>query len=262
MPYETVLFEQHGHIALITINRPEAMNSVNEQLSKEMGIVLEEFAQDPNLWVAVITGAGEKSFCAGADLKEFAAGRSVIPEETAHWGFGGIVQHFVPKPIIAAVNGFALGGGTEIALSCDLIVASERASFGLPEVKRGIIAGAGGLLRLPRQIPLKVALETVFTGEPLSAADALRWGLINRVVPHDQVVATAMNLAEKICENAPVSVRASKEIIYRGLDVPLNYPPDAWDVNSKYLAIVMASEDFKEGPKAFAEKRKPNWIGY
>lgn len=262
MSYETVLYERCGHIALITINRPEAMNSVNAQLSREMGAAIEDFVRDTDLWTAVITGAGEKSFCAGADLKELAAGRSVIPEETAHWGFAGIVQHFVPKPIIAAVNGFALGGGTEIAIACDLIVASEHASFGLPEVKRGIIAGAGGLLRLPRQIPLKVALETVFTGEPLSALDALRWGLINKVVPHDQVVKAAMDLATKICENSPVSVRTSKEIIYRGLDVPLDYPPDAWAINAKYLEIVLASEDFKEGPKAFAEKRKPKWVGY
>lgn len=261
MSYETVLFERRGRTAVITLNRPEAMNAVNSQLWCEAGTALEEFAQDPELWVAVITGAGERAFCAGADLKELAAGGFRIPEHAARWGFAGIVQHYVSKPLIAAVNGFALGGGTEIALACDLIVASERASFGLPEVKRGIIAAAGGLLRLPRQLPLKRAVEAIFTGEPLTAAEAQRWGLVNRVVPHEQVLPEALALAEKICENAPLAVRASKEIIYRGLDAPLDYPAEAWEINRKYRAEVMASADAREGVRAFAEKRRPRWTG-
>lgn len=262
MSYKTILFQRQGHIALITFNRPEAMNAVNAQLALEVGSALEEFAEDTDLWVAVITGAGDKSFCAGADLKELAAGRQVIPQETAHWSFAGLCRHYVPKPIIAAVNGFAFGGGTEIALACDLVVASERASFGLQEVKRGLIAAAGGLLRLPRQIPLKVAVEAILTGDPISVEEAFRWGLVNKIVPNDQVVPAAMALAEKICTNSPVAVRASKEVIYRGLSLPVDCAQEAWEINKNYITYVKASEDFKEGTRAFAEKRKPNWKGY
>ncbi len=262
MNYETILFERVGHIAKFTLNRPQAMNAVSSQLWNEMGTALEEFSNDPDLWVAIITGAGDRAFCVGADLKEVAAtGGLKRTEQMNKWGFAGIVQHYIEKPLIAAVNGFALGGGTEIALACDLVVASEKASFGLPEVKRGILAGAGGLIRLPRQIPLKVAMNSIFTGEPLSAAEALRWGLVNQVVPQDEVVSAAMALAEKICENAPVSIRASKNVVYRSLDVSLDFPPEAWDVNNTYINVVMQSEDAKEGPRAFAEKRKPNWKG-
>lgn len=261
MTYETVLFERFAHVAKITLNRPSAMNAVNSQLWREAGSALEEFARDPDLWVAIITGAGEKVFCAGADLKAIAAGQMVITEDMRKWGFAGLVQHFIPKPIIAAVNGFALGGGTEIALSCDLVVASDQATFGLPEVKRGIVAGAGGLLRLPRQIPLKVAAHVILTGESLSAQEALRWGLVNEVVPHDQLMPSALAMAEKICANAPVAVSMSKQLIYRSLDASLDFPPAAWEINEEYMQLVMASEDAKEGPRAFAEKRKPNWKG-
>lgn len=261
MGYETVVMERVGRVAIITLNRPHAMNAINAQLSRDAGNALEEFASDPELWVAVLTGAGERSFCAGADLKEVAAGRFEQTEESKKWGFAGLVQHHIAKPVIAAVNGFALGGGTEIALACDLIVASERASFGLPEVKRGILAAAGGLLRLPRQLPLKVAMHAILTGEPLSALEAQRWGLVNRVVAHEQVVSEAVALANQIIENAPIAVRASKEIVYRGLDRPLSFPQDAWEVNQTYAAQVMESADAKEGPRAFAEKRQPQWQG-
>ena len=262
MNYETIIFERMGHIAKFTLNRPQAMNSVSSQLWNEMGTALEEFNQDPELWVAIITGAGDRAFCAGADLKEVVAtGGLKKTEQMSKWGFAGITQHYIEKPLIAAVNGFALGGGTEIALACDLVVASEKASFGLPEVKRGILAGAGGLIRLPRQIPLKVAMHVILTGESLSAAEALRWGLINQVVPQEKVMSAAMALAEKICENAPVSIRASKNVVYHSLDASLNFPPEAWDVNNTYTDVVMSSEDAKEGPRAFAEKRLPNWKG-
>ncbi|MHB1421148.1 MAG: enoyl-CoA hydratase-related protein, partial [Bacillota bacterium] len=199
--------------------------------------------------------------CAGADLKEVASGKFVLTEEMAKWGWGGIVQHFIPKPTIAAVNGFALGGGTEVALACDLVVASERASFGLPEVKRGIIASAGGLLRLPRQLPHKVAMNIILTGEPISATEAQRWGLVNQVVPHDEVMLAALALAEKICENAPVAVKACKQIVYRGLDSTVDFPGAAWEMNNKYAEGVAGSEDAMEGVRAFTEKRKPNWKG-
>lgn len=261
MAYQTVLFEKVKRTAIITLNRPEVMNAVNSQLCQEAGAALEEFAQDPELWVAIITGAGERAFCAGADLKKVASGQYKITEEMTKWGFAGLVKHFVPKPVIAAVNGFALGGGTEIALACDLIVASEKATFGLPEVKRGIIAAAGGLLRLPRQIPLKIAMQLVLTGDQLSAVDAYRWGLVNQVVPHGEVMAAGLVLAEKICENAPVAVSASKQVIYQGLDAALDFPGEAWAINKKFAAQVMATEDASEGTRAFAEKRRPIWKG-
>jgi crotonobetainyl-CoA hydratase len=261
MAYETILVERIGRVTKITLNRPEVMNCINAMIWQEIGTAFEEFAQDPQQWVAVLTGAGERAFCAGADLKAVSAGQMVITEQMQAWGFAGIARHFVNKPVIAAVNGFALGGGTEIALACDLVVASEKASFGLPEVKRGIIAGAGGLLRLPRQVPLKVAMHCIMTGEPLTATEAHRWGLVNLVVAHDQVVPAAMAMAEKICQNAPVAVRASKEIVYRGLDAPLDFPGTAWEINKQHTSEVMTSEDAKEGPRAFAEKRAPNWVG-
>jgi crotonobetainyl-CoA hydratase len=262
MEFKAIKFEKRDRIAIITFNRPEAMNSVNRQLWLETGTALKEFNEDPNLWVAILTGAGEKAFSAGADLKEIASGnREANTPEMNEWGFAGITRHHISKPIIAAVNGFALGGGCEIALSCDLVVASERASFGVPEVKRGLIAAAGGLLRLPRQIPLKVAMRAILTGNPISAEEAKQWGLVNEVVPHEQVLETAIKLAEEISENAPFALRASKEIVYRGLDSTLTFPPEAWVINDQYTAEVFGSEDAKEGPRAFAEKRKPNWTG-
>lgn len=261
MSYEAIKYEKRDRIAIITFNRPEAMNAINSQLWLETGKALKSFSEDPDLWVAIITGAGEKAFCAGADLKEMASGKANYTEEMFEWGFAGIVRHQISKPVIAAVNGFALGGGTEIALACDLIVASEKASFGLPEVKRGIIAAAGGLLRLPRQIPLKVAMHAILTGKSLSAEEAKSWGLVNEVVPHDKVLEGAIQLAQEICENAPLSVRASKEVIYRGLDSTLSYPPEAWKINDELTAKVFVSKDAMEGPRAFAEKRKPVWTG-
>ncbi|MEH7112500.1 crotonase/enoyl-CoA hydratase family protein [Neobacillus niacini] len=261
MNYEAIKFEKRGNIAIITFNRPEAMNSVNQKLWLETGAALKQFNEDPALWVAILTGAGDRSFCAGADLKEMATGNGTITAEMKEMGFAGIVKNYVSKPIIAAVNGFALGGGCEIAISCDLIIASEKASFGLPEVKRGIIAAAGGLLRLPRQIPVKIAMQAILTGKTISAEVAERWGLVNEVVPHEQVLDAALKLAKEITENAPLAVKTSKEIVYRGLDSTINFPPAAWTINDQYTSEVFASEDAKEGPRAFAEKRKPNWSG-
>jgi crotonobetainyl-CoA hydratase len=261
MSFDYIIFEKSEKLAVITLNRPQAMNAINSQIWTEIGTAIEEFNNDPELWVAIITGAGDRSFCAGADLKEVASGGFKITSEMEKWGFAGITQHYVSKPIIAAVNGFALGGGTEIALACDLVVASEKATFGLPEVKRGIIAGAGGLLRLPKQIPLKVAMNAILTGKPLTANEAKQWGLINEVVPHDQVLEAAKELANEIIQNAPVAVRASKDIVYRSLDSTISFPPSAWEINGEYSMGVMNSQDAKEGPRAFAEKRSPVWSG-
>lgn len=261
MAYDYIIYEKTERLAIITLNRPEAMNAINSRIWLEIGTAIEEFNNDSELWVAIITGAGDRSFCAGADLKEVASGGFTITSEMTKWGFAGITQHYISKPIIAAVNGFALGGGTEIALACDLVVASERATFGLPEVKRGIIAGAGGLLRLPKQVPLKVAMNAILTGKPLTAHEAQQWGLVNDVVPHEQVLEAAKELANEIIKNAPVAVRASKDIVYRGLDTTITFPPNAWNINEEYSAVVMNSEDAKEGPQAFAEKRSPIWSG-
>ena len=259
MDTETILFEQLDHIAVITLNRPEVHNAVNSQMCAEVGAALEHVANEPEIRVAVITGAGQKSFCAGADLKAVAAGDFGSEKQAGKWGFAGITDHYINKPIIAAVNGFALGGGTEIALAADIVIASEQASFGLPEVALGLIAGAGGILRLSRQVPLKIAARAILEGEAMSAADAARWGLVNEVVPHEELVERAVRIAEKVAANAPMAVRMSKEVLYRGLDAPLDFPPTARAINQDYVNRIMQSEDAKEGPRAFAEKRQPIW---
>ncbi|MFE2995765.1 crotonase/enoyl-CoA hydratase family protein [Nocardia sp. NPDC059246] len=259
-PSPAATLQRRGAVAIITLNRPDALNAVNGALSTAVGTALEDFGHDPELQVAVITGAG-RAFCAGADLKALAAGDRIHAEGHEEWGFAGLVKHFVSKPIIAAVNGFALGGGTEIMLACDLAVLSEDAKLGLPEVKRGLAAAAGGLLRLPRQIPLKLALEVALTGAPIGAATAARWGLVNRVVPADEVLATAVGLAEQIATNAPLSVRASKRVIYRAADFGADFSDELWEMNADELRAVFRSADAKEGPQAFAEKRAPRWQG-
>ncbi|GAA4393352.1 crotonase/enoyl-CoA hydratase family protein [Tsukamurella soli] len=256
-------FETRGHVAVITLNRPEAMNAVNGALATAVGEALESAAADPQVRAVIIIGTG-RAFCAGADLKELAAGRSIL-SATPEWGFAGLVNHWIDKPLIAAVNGFAMGGGTEIALACDLVVASERAVFGLPEVKRGLLAAAGGVVRLQRQIPLKRALELALVGDGVEAATALDWGLINRVVPHERVFEEAMELAERIAANAPLSVRETKRAIYgaaaAGSDWSLPWSDDPWEVNRAARDVVFASRDAREGPTAFAQKRPPVWEG-
>jgi len=254
-----VLVERRGPVVIITLNRPEAMNAINASLAQALGDALEEFATDASLRAAVLTGAG-RAFCAGADLKELAAGRSVHDASHPERGFAGLVRHFVDKPIIAAVNGFALGGGTEMVLACDLAVMGEETSLGLPEVKRGLVAAAGGLLRLHRQIPPKVAAEAIFTGASIDASTALRWGLVNRVVPSAEVVETALALAEAIADNAPLAVRASKRIMMLSASGS-DWDPRMWDMNESEFAAVRASGDAREGATAFSEKRHPVWIG-
>lgn len=256
-----VLFTVQGRVAVITLNRPEALNAINGATWQALGEAFERFSQDPELWVAVITGAGERAFCAGADLKAAAAGELGGGHETDPGGFASLVKRRTDKPVIAAVNGLALGGGAEIAMFCDLIVASEGAKFGLPEVKRGLMAIGGGLLRLPRLVPNKVAMYHIMTGDPMSAADALQWGLVNEVVPHEQVLPAALALAERICANAPLAVRASKAVVQRTLHLNLEQSDDAWQISDRLAADNRASEDAKEGPRAFVEKRPPQWRG-
>jgi crotonobetainyl-CoA hydratase len=258
-----VRFEHRGRVAWLTLNRPEKLNAVNAEMAWACWEILEQVEQSPDMWVLVITGAGDRSFCAGADLSEVAANGNGNPAVTSPppGGFAGIVRHRFSKPLIAAVDGYALGGGMEIALACDLIVASERSTFGLPEVSRGRTAGGGGLVRLPRQVPLRVALEMSLTGKPVSAAEALRVGLINRLVSPEEVLPEASRLAEAICANAPLAVRASKSIIYRSLDASMVDPLGAWDINDIERGPVGRSEDAREGALAFVERRTPQWQG-
>jgi crotonobetainyl-CoA hydratase len=251
--------ERRGNVSLITIDRPDARNAVNGAVSTAVGDALEEAQRDPEVRVVVITGAGEKSFCAGADLKAVSRGENLYHAEHPEWGFAGYVHHFIDKPTIAAVNGTALGGGSELALASDLVIACESASFGLPEVKRGLIAGAGGVFRIVEQLPRKVALELVLTGEPMSAADALRWGLINEVVPDGAVVEAALALAERITCNAPLSVQASKRVAYGADDGIIGAEEPKWERTIREFTELLKSEDAKEGPLAFAEKRPPVW---
>lgn len=257
---DAATLERRGPVAVITLNRPDAMNAVDSALSAAVGAALEELAGDPELRVGVITGAG-RAFCAGADLKELSRGRDISDPDHPEYGFAGLVQHFVDKPLIAAVNGFALGGGTEIMLACDLAVMSEDAQLGLPEVKRGLVAAAGGLLRLPRQIPQKIALEMALTGASVDAAIAERWGLVNRVVPADQVLPVALELAEAIAANAPLAVRASKRIIHKAAAFGSDWEQPIWQMNMEQTIPVFMSKDAAEGPRAFAEKRAPQWRG-
>jgi crotonobetainyl-CoA hydratase len=260
-----VRYEVSDHVALLTLSRPQALNAVNSALADELGELLDRVSGDPEVRVGVVTGEG-RAFCAGADLKEIAAGRDVGPTKHPEWGFAGLVQHWVSKPLIAAVNGYAMGGGTEIALACDLVVASEQATFGLPEVKRGLLAAAGGVVRLQRQIPVKLALQMALTGDPVPAAVARDWGLVNDVVPAEQVLTRALELAGRIAVNAPLSVQYTKRVMYEAASAGSDWNPawnggDPWQVNAKAMDVVFGSADAIEGSTAFAQKRAPVWTG-
>ena len=259
------LYEVRDRVALITLNRPEAMNAVNSALATAVGDGLESAVANPDVRAIVITGTG-RAFCAGADLKELSRGRSIHADGHPEWGFAGLIQHWVDKPVIAAVNGVAMGGGTEIALACDLVVSADSATFGLPEVKRGLYAAAGGVIRMQRQIPLKRALELALTGEGIDAATAAEWGLINRVVPAGTEVGAALDLANVIAANAPLAVQVSKKMIHRTWAAASDWDADwsgedPWRANDEALGVVFSSNDAMEGPLAFAEKREPQWSG-
>lgn len=256
-----VLTTRNGHILIVTINRPEARNAVNAAVHVGIGTALDEAESDPEIRVVIITGAGDKAFCAGADLVALSRGGALAPEDKAQqaWGFGGFAAHPISKPVIGAVNGFAFGGGCELALMCDLIVAAENAQFGLPEVKVGLFAAAGGAFRIVEQLPPKLAMEHLLTGDPFDAATALRHGFANRVVPLADLMPTAIALAEKIAGNAPLSVQASKRVALRMQDGQIAGDDAHWADNSRERKLLMASEDAREGPRAFAEKRKPVW---
>jgi crotonobetainyl-CoA hydratase len=260
-PSSPVLVERDEHVLLVILNRPEARNAVNGPLTLAVGSALEEAENDPDVRAVVLTGAGDVSFCAGADLKAIARGESLNPPGSEAWGFAGVVNHPISKPVVAAVNGAAFGGGTEIVLASDLAVASETATFGLPEVRRGLIAAAGGLVRLPEQLPRKVAMQMILTGRPIDAGTALRWGLVNEVVGPDRVLETALSLAHQIAANAPLAVQASKRVAQGIRDGSVPAEADAWAANDHEILALMGSEDAMEGPVAFAEKREPRWKG-
>jgi acetyl-CoA C-acetyltransferase len=253
--YEHVLVRRDGHLLEVTINRPESRNSLHPMANDELDHVFDAYFADDELWVAILTGAGDKAFSAGNDLVYSASGQPMwVPKN----GFAGLTgRPSMPKPVIAAVNGFAMGGGCEIALACHLVVADETARFALSEVRVGLVAGAGGLVRLPRTVPQKLATEMILTGRRLTAAEALASGLVNRVVPAGTSLDGARALAAEILEGSPTSVRVSLRIMEetRGIaDVveAVNYPSPALD-------DLMASEDALEGITAFAAKRKPQW---
>ena len=251
--------ERDGKLLIVTIDRPESMNALHAEANVELDGVFDEFAQDEDLWVAIITGAGDRAFSAGNDLKATVKNQGKLGVMAKH-GFGGLTGRYdCHKPIIAAVNGVAMGGGFEIALACDLIVASERAVFALPEPRVGLAALAGGVHRLPRQIGLKPAMGMILTGRRVSAEEGLALGFVNEVVPHDEVMAASRRWAEQILECSPLSVRASKECALEGLahaDVAA-----AMDARYEGVSRLFKSEDFLEGPRAFAEKRDPVWKG-
>ncbi len=253
-----VLFERRAdHVALVTLNRPEARNAINGAVAQAMDEIVARSESDDDIWAVVLTGSGSLAFSAGADLKAVSAGRG-SDLSTPRGGFGGFVYAPRSKPWIAAVNGPALAGGCELALACDLIIAVPEARFGLPEVKRALAATAGGLFRLPRVLPQRIALEMIATGDPISAERALALGMINQLVPAAQLINAALALAGRITVNAPVAVRASLQVArqaFSASDAELrSASEEAW-------LRVRESEDFKEGPLAFIEKRAPNWSG-
>ena len=249
-------YELDGHIAVITIRRPEARNAVNGDVAKGMEAAIDNLEDDDNAWIGVVTGEGPV-FSAGADLKAIAAGQAG-DLQTERGGFGGIAQRQRTKPLIAAVDGPALAGGCEIALSCDMIVASTNAAFGIPEVKRSLVAAAGGLFRLPRNLPLNIAMEAALTGDPITAQRAYDLGMVNQLVEPGTAVAAAKALAERIAVNAPLAVRASREVVLASVTA---HDEDLWKTTGSAMGKVVRSEDFAEGPKAFIEKRPPVWKG-
>lgn len=261
MAYEFITYEKDERVVTITINRPERLNAIHPPTTVELTEAWNTFRDDDDAWVAILTGAGERAFSAGNDLKATAelsrqgGTRPLAPPG----GFGGITADFeCPKPMIAAVNGFAMGGGLEMALACDIIVCADSARLALPEPTVGLMAGAGGVHRLPRHIPLKIAMGYMLTGRHMSAEEAYRLGLVNEVVPREEVLPAARRWAAEILKCAPLSIRATKDAAYHGLDMRLK---DAIAHSFRNAQIMRGSEDTVEGPVAFAEKRAPNWKG-
>ena len=252
-----LLIERRGRILILTLNRPSAGNSLNPELAQSLDAALEMAEKDADIYAVILTGAGNRIFCGGVDLKHLAlyGSKGIFIEGR---GLAGLTERFFSKPLICAVNGYAMGGGTELALACDLIVASENAKFGLPEIKRGVYAVGGGPIRLMRAIPKAAAMELLLTGDALTAQRALEIGLINRVFPCEQLLEEAVAMAERIICNAPLAVIATKELAYKSAGLSLE---EAFRLNGEITARISATEDAREGPRAFAEKRAPVWKG-
>lgn len=261
----TTIFEVKDHVAYITLNRPDSMNALNPELRYALSKHLDEVESNPNIWLAVITGKGNKAFCAGMDLKHRAELVNATEEQQNIWQrmhedtVSLNERWYFPKPIIAKVNGYALGGGLELALACDIIIASENSEFGLPEPKRGLIAGGVGVHRLPRQIGLKPAMGYLLTGRHMRAQRAYELGLINEVVTAEQLDQAVEGWVHDILLCSPMAVRATKQVAMQGLNKPL---PEAFAETYEYETDRANSTDAVEGPRAFAEKRKPNWTGF
>jgi enoyl-CoA hydratase/carnithine racemase len=259
MAYEHIRVDREGHVTIITLNRPDVMNALHSPAHFEMHEALEAFAADPEQWVGIITGAGERAFSAGNDLKHQATGGEMRSPPT---GFAGLTSRFdLNKPLIAAVNGVAMGGGFEIALACDIIVAAEGAVFALPEPRVGLAALAGGLHRLPRAIGVKRAMGMILTGRRVTAAEGETLGFVNEVVPASELMPAARRWAAQIAELSPMSIRASKEAVFKGLDEPTLEAAIRGQNRYPAVSALFTSEDFVEGPMAFSQKRAPNWKG-
>ncbi len=257
LTFENIIYEKKDAVAVLTINREKALNAIDGKTSREMLEAWEDFRDDPNLRVAILTGVGEKSFSTGMDLVATARGENQFEGRPAP--FGGFTKRLpIYKPIIAAINGFCLAGGMELALTCDIRICSPDARFGLPEVRWGIMPGAGGTQRMPRAIPQAWANYLILTADQMDAETALKVGLVSHIVPKEELMDRAHQIAAMICERGPIAVRTAKEAIARGLDMPLDHGLAYEDV---LLTRLMATEDAKEGPRAFAEKRKPEYTG-
>jgi E-phenylitaconyl-CoA hydratase len=254
-----VHYDLDGHIATITLDRPDALNSIDREMNEALAVAWRRFNEDDAAWVGILTGAGDRAFCAGADLKDLipAAGEQARAGGLTEFNFGGNTRDFQTwKPTIAAINGFALAGGLEIALACDLRIAVPRARFGLPEVRWAIIPGGGGTQRLPRLIPAAKALELILTGAQIDAEEALRLGLISRIVEPGELLSVAKETAQALLQNGPLALRAAKRAVLEGLDGTLE---KGLQLELGLFGQMLLTEDAVEGPKAFAEKRPPNY---
>ena len=261
----TIRTEHEGHTLIVTIDRPQSRNAISLEMGRDLVEVWRAFSEDADLRVAILTGAGDKAFCAGADLKEVGAWYASMTPLERHRiaetepGLGGITRNLEPdKPIVAAINGACLAGGFEMALACDIRVAAEHATFGLPEVKWGLMPGAGGTQRLPRAIPESMAMEMLLTGDPIDAATALRLGLVSRVVEPDSLMDTALELASRIASRAPLAVRAARSAARRGRDLSLTH---GLHLEQQEAEPLRHTTDVQEGLRAFSEKREPIFEG-
>lgn len=253
---DVVQYEVLDRTAVITINRPEARNAVNGDVAQGIEAAVDRLEADDDVWVGVLAGTGPV-FCAGADLKAIARGEGATLM-TERGGFAGFTRRERTKPVIAAIDGPALAGGTEITAACDLVVASTTATFGIPEVKRSLVAAAGGLFRLPRALPANIAMELALTGDPITAERAAHFGFVNELVEPGGARAAALALAERIAVNAPIAVRQARRVVLAAQD---RHDDELWSITFEAQAVAVATEDFNEGPLAFIEKRAPRWTG-